>query len=159
MAEQDPGLQVRWSTLGAVFLVVGTISAIALRGWESRGGTLPPISLLLAALLVLVAVVVLVLGLRVRRWVSRGEGLDPLGAARTLVMGQTAALAGAVLAGYLTASLVLAVVRLPAPEPRAVAIGSGVTLLAALAMSAAGMLTQWCCRVPPDDGGDGPATS
>lgn len=159
MTEPDPALQLRWSTLGAVFLVVGTLSAVVLRWWESRGGALPPIPLLLAVLLVLVAVIVLVLGLRVRRWVSRGEAIDALGATRTLVMGQTAALAGAALAGYLAASLVLAVLRLPAPEPREVAIGSGVTLLAALAMAGAGMLTQWCCRVPSDDDGDGPVAS
>lgn len=149
--EPEATLQVRWRTLGAAFLVVATVSAVALRWWQSRGGDLPPLSALLAVLLGLVAVVVAVLGWRVRRWVSRGEPVDALGATRTLVLGQTAALAGAVVAGYLTASLALALMNASAPEPRSVAVVSGVCLVAALAMTAAGMLAQWCCRVPPDD--------
>lgn len=156
MTEPDPGLRVRWATLGAAFLAVGTVSAVALRWWQSRGGDLPVIPLLLAVLLVIVGVTVLLLGLRVRRWVARGEGLDALGAARTLVLGQTAAIAGAVIAGYLTASLGLASTLLEMPEPRQVAVASGVGLLAAAGMAVAGMITQWCCRVPPEDEDDPP---
>lgn len=160
MADPEPTLQVRWTTLGAVFLVVGTVSVVALRWWQSGGGDLPPISPLLAALLLLVGVLVLVLGVRVRRWVVRGEHVDGVGATRTLVLGQTAALAGAVLAGYLTASLALALTQLQAPEPRTVALMSGLSLLAAVAMSVAGMVTQWCCRVPPsDEDPEGPLAS
>lgn len=156
MAEPDPTLRLRWATLGAAFLVVATVSAVALRWWQSRGGDLPVLPLVLAVLLVLVAAVTLVLGLRVRRWVRRGEQVDGVGATRTLVLGQTAALAGAVLAGYLTASLGLALTRLEAPEPRSVALASGLSLLAALAMVAAGMITQWCCQVPPSDDDEEP---
>ena len=150
MSEPDP-LRVRWSTLGAVFLVVGTLSAVVLRWWQSRGGDLPLMPLLLAALLVIVGATTLLLGLRVRRWVTRGELLDGPGATRTLALGQTSALAGAAIGGYLAASLGLAVLRLEAPDPRAVAISSAICLLAAVAMSVAGMITQWCCRVPPED--------
>ncbi|WP_420112718.1 DUF3180 domain-containing protein [Pseudactinotalea sp.] len=156
-SEPDPGLRVRWVTLGAVFLAVGTASAVALRWWQSRGGDLPVIPLLLAALLVIVGATVLVFGLRVRRWVARGEAIDPLGAARTLALGQTAAIAGAVVAGYLAASLGLAATMLELPEPRQVAVASGIGLLAAVAMAVAGMVTQWCCRVPPEDEDEPPA--
>lgn len=152
--EPDPGLRVRWITLGAAFLVVGTLSAVALRWWQSRGGDLPQIPLLLAALLVIVGAVALALGLRVRRWVARGELVDGVGATRTLALGQTAALAGAMIAGYLSASLGLAAIRLEAPEPRSVALSSAVCLLAAIAMAVAGMVAQWCCRVPPEDEDD-----
>lgn len=155
----EPGLQVRWRTLGAVFLVVATISAVALRWWQSRGEDLPTLSMLLAGLLVLVGAVVLVLGLRVRRWVRGGDPIDGVGATRTLVLGQTAAIAGAVLAGYLSASLVLALLQVSAPEPREVAVRSGLSLLAAAAMAVAGMITQWCCQVPPDDDEQGPLPS
>lgn len=150
----DEGLRVRWATLGAVFLAVGTVSAVVLRWWQSRGGDLPLIPLLLAVLLTAVGATVLILGLRVRRWVARGEGLDPLGATRTLVLGQTAAVAGAAVGGYLVASLGLAATMLELPEPRQIAVASGISLLAAVAMSVAGMITQWCCRVPPEDEDD-----
>jgi hypothetical protein len=154
MSEPDPGLRVRWAALGAAFLAVATVSAVLLRWWQSGGGDLPTIPLLLAALLAIVGAVVLVLGLRVRRWVSRGEHVDAIGATRTLVLGQTAALAGAAVSGYLTASLALAATMLDLPEPRQVALGSAVGLLAAVGMAVAGMVTQWCCRVPPDDDND-----
>jgi hypothetical protein len=155
VSEPDPGLRLRWSALGAVFLAVGTLSAVALRWWQSRGGDLPLMPLPLALLLVLVGATALLLGLRVKRWVARGELLDGPGATRTLVLGQTAALAGAAVGGYLTASLALAAMRLEAPDPRAVAISSAICLLAAIAMAVAGMITQWCCKVPPeDDDGD-----
>lgn len=157
MADSEPTLQVRWINLGAVYLIVGTVSAVALRWWQSSGGNLPILSPLLAVLLALVAVTTLVLGLRVRRWVGRGDDIDPLGATRTLVLGQAAAIAGAALAGYLTASLVLALLRLPAPEPRSVAISSAWGLAAAVAMAVAGMTAQWCCRVPPDEDEEPPA--
>lgn len=160
MAEREPSLGIRWSTVGAVFLVVGTLSAVALRWWQSRGSDLPAISPLLAALLAIVAVVVLVLGLRVRRWVRRGEVIDGPGATRTLALAQSAALAGAVLAGYLTASLALALLRIEAPEPRAVAGASALALVAAIATTVSGMVAQWCCQVPPsDDQRDGPTTA
>jgi hypothetical protein len=156
VADDEPTLRVRWVNLGAVFLVVGTVSAVALRWWQSRGGDLPTISPLLAVLLLAVAGLVLVLGLRVRRWVTRAEPIDPLGATRTLVLGQTAALAGAVLAGYLTASLVLALTLAFAPEPRSVATASALGLIAAVVMAVSGMIAQWCCRVPPEDDDDEP---
>jgi len=156
VAKAEPTLQVRWVNLGAVFLVVGTVSAVALRWWQSRGGDLPTLSPLLAVLLLAVAVLVLALGLRVRRWVVRAEPIDPLGATRTLVLGQTAALAGAALAGYLTASLVLSLTRISAPEPRSVASASALGLVAAVVMAVSGMVAQWCCRVPRDDDDDSP---
>lgn len=159
MSEESDSLRVRWATLGAIFLPVATVSAMLLRWWQSRGGDLPTIPLLLAALLVIVGAVVLVLGLRVRRWVARGEAVDALGATRTLVLGQTAATAGAVIAGYLTASLGLAATMLDLPEPRQVALASAISLLAAIGMTVAGMVTQWCCRVPPEgDDSDDDAT-
>lgn len=151
MAADESSLRIRWSTLGLVWLVVAAISAVVLRWWQSTGGSLPLLSPLLAALLLALAILVAVLGWRIRRWVRRGERLDPLGATRTLALGQSAATAGAVLAGYLTASLGLAAMRLSAPEPRALAIASALALGAAIIMSIAGMVTQWCCRVPPDD--------
>lgn len=154
MAEPDPTLKIRWPTLLASFGVVLTISLVALRFWQSRGGDLPPVPPLLAALLGIVAVPVLVLGLRVRRWVRAGTPIDPLGATRTLVLGQTAALAGALVAGYPAAVLALALLRLHGPEPRAVALGAVLAVLAASLTSVAGMVTQWCCLVPPEDEDD-----
>lgn len=154
MSRADPDretLRIRWRLLGAVLLVVGTVSTVALRFVETRGMDVPPLPLLLAALLLLVAVVVAVLGLRMRRWVRRGDRVDPLGATSTLVLGQSAALSGAAVAGYCLAQLVLAVPRIGAPDPDARLLAGLVCLVAAGLTAGAGMLAQWCCLVPDDD--------
>ncbi len=150
-APEQRRLQVPWTAVGATWLVVGTVSAVALRWWQSAGRDLPSPPLMLAVLMLGVAVATAALGLRVRRWVRRGDPVDGLGATRTLVLGQSAAVAGAAVAGYLTALAGLALPRFDAPEPREVALHAAVGLVAALAASAAGMLAQWCCRVPPSD--------
>ncbi|MFV0426336.1 MAG: DUF3180 domain-containing protein [Beutenbergiaceae bacterium] len=152
-------LRIRWRTLALTWLVVGSISVFALRGWQRAGHYLPPLSILLAVLLVGIAAVVAGLGLRLRRWVRRGRPLDPLGATRTLVLGQSAAITGAALAGYLSAVLIVAGMQ-DAPQPRTLALISIPCLAAATVLSLSGMLTQWCCRVPqaPDSDPDQSST-
>ena len=142
--------RLRWSTLGAVTIVAGTISVVALRWWTTLGHLPVHVPLLLAAVLLALAVLVLVFGLRVRAAVRR----HTVGAARVLVLGQAAAITAAIHLGYLFAQLGLALPRWDAPEPRAQAIRVLICLVTAGALGAAGMLTQHFCRVPPEDDDD-----
>ena len=142
--------RLRWRTLGALFLIAGTISLVALRWWSSRGHTPIAVPVSLAVLLAVLAAVVVFLGLRVRRAVRDHLPLDPIGAARTLVLGQAAAIAGTLQLGYFAAQLVLALPRLEAPEPRLQALSAGAAIVAGAALVVAGLITQWCCRVPPE---------
>ena len=146
--------RLRWSTLGAVTIVAGTISVVALRWWTTSGHLPVHVPLLLAAVLLALAVLVLVFGLRVRAAVRRHTLDDPVGAARVLVLGQAAAITAAIHLGYLFAQLGLALPRWDAPEPRAQAIRVLICLVTAGALGAAGMLTQHFCRVPPEDDDD-----
>ncbi len=146
--------RLRWSTLGAVTIVVGTLSAVGLRWWTTRGNVPVTVPLLLAGVLLALAGLVLVFGLRVRRDVREHTLDDPVGASRVLVLGQAAAVTAAIHVGYLLAQLGLALPRWDAPEPRSQALRVIACLAAAVALGAAGMLTQHFCRVPPEDEDD-----
>ena len=146
--------RLRWPTLGAVTIVAGTISVVALRWWTTRGHMPVNVPIVMAGMLLALAILVLIFGLRVRAAVRSHTLDDPVGASRVLVLGQAAAITAAVHVGYLLAQLGLALPRWDAPDPRAQAIRVMVCLIAAAALGAAGMLTQHFCRVPPEDEDD-----
>ncbi|WP_168211645.1 DUF3180 domain-containing protein [Ruania zhangjianzhongii] len=135
-------------------IVAGTISVVALRWWTTRGHLPVNVPIVLAGVLLALAVLVLIFGLRVRAAVRNHTLDDPVGASRVLVLGQSAAVTAAVHVGYLLAQLGLALPRWEAPEPRAQVLRVVVCLVAALGLAAAGMLTQHFCRVPPEDDDD-----
>lgn len=143
--------RLRWQTLVTVFVVSVALSVMVLRWWTSRGNNPVPVVLLQVLLVLVLAGVVLLLGLRIRRHVRAGEPLEPTDAVRTLVLGQAAAITGAAHLGYFAAQLGLALPRLQAPEPRAQAWLAGSAMLASALMIAAGLIAEWCCRVPPSD--------
>ncbi|UFU07173.1 DUF3180 family protein [Ruania halotolerans] len=143
--------RLRWSTLGAIAVVSGTIALVALRWWATQGNVAPTVPFLLAGVLGALAALVLALGLRVRRAVSTGHLDDPVGAARVLALGQAAAITAAIHFGYLGAQAANAIPHLQAPEPREQLVRTIAAMVAAGALLAAGMLTQWWCQVPEDD--------
>ncbi len=101
----------------------------------------------------LIVVVCLILGLKVRRWRdgNRNKHLDPLLAARTVVLAQACAYAGAVLFGW-HAGIMLD--QLPTISMRAdlSVIWQIVALLAGgLVMVVAGIMVERFCKLPPED--------
>ncbi|HLS26870.1 MAG TPA: DUF3180 domain-containing protein [Beutenbergiaceae bacterium] len=148
--------RLRWQTLLAVFLVAGAVSTIGLRAWVSRGNNPVPIPWIQIALILVLSVGVALLGWRIRRFVGKGELLNPVDAVRTLVLGQATAVTGAIHLGYFTAQLVLALPRLEAPDPRTQAWSAGGAIFASVLMIAAGLFAEWCCRVPPDEDSEDP---
>lgn len=143
--------RLRWQTLVTVFVVAGAVSTMGLWAWTSRGNNPIPIPWLQILLLVVLSGGVLAMGLRIRRYVRKAEPVNPVDAVRTLVLGQAAAITGAVHLGYFSAQLVLALPRLQAPDPRAQAWAAGAAIVASSVMIAAGWVAEWCCRVPPSD--------
>lgn len=88
---------------------------------------------------------------------ARKAMLNPLLAARTVVLAQACAYAGTVLLGWHTG------IFLDQLRVWTMGAGGGVMWLAlamvggGLAMMAVGLLVEWFCRIPPDDAeGDGP---
>ena len=138
--------------------VIAVIAAAA--GWSATVLTnrfsLPTPALPYSALVTLglVIVIVLVLGLRVRRWRDGkwDRELNPIVAARTLVLAQASAYAGALLLGWHAGVAVDAMV--------AIAYGAGAGVLTlplvliggSAAMVVVGLVVERFCRIPPDDG-------
>jgi|SRR5690625_1291417 len=145
---------LRVRTLAAVAIVAGTFSAVGLRWWTSRGHLPITVPLMLALVLLALAALVLVLGLRVRRALRAQDVDDPIGASRILVLAQAGALTAAIHLGYFLAQIGLTLPYLSAPAPREQLLRALAGVLGALALAAAGLLTQHWCRVPPDDDED-----
>ncbi len=141
-----------------VFLAVTGVAWSALRLLDARGALALPLPWPAVPGLLLLAGVVLAAGWPVRRWVrgERDRQLDPLVAARTVVLAKAACYAGAALAGwYLAQGLIL----LPAlvGDRRSRFVVALLCVLASVALAGAGLLVQRWCRVPPDDQDPGAA--
>jgi hypothetical protein len=150
----NDGRGLRWSQLAGIVLVVGLLSWLGWRLYLDRGHLLGQVSWVSSVLLLAMAALVIAAGLPVRRFL-RGEArktLNPVRAARTLVLAQAAALTGAGLVGWYAAQAALALADLTLPGYRSV-LGQLVAVgLSALVLMVAGMLTQRMCRVdPPSD--------
>lgn len=135
-------------------IVVTALGWAGLRLWTRSGGTYVPLPWTAVAGTAALALVVLALGTPVRRWVSgrRDRALDPLVAARTVVLAKAAAYGGAVLVGWYAAQ---ALVILPdvVGARRTRLVLATLAAVASLGVSVAGFVVQRWCRVPPDDEG------
>jgi hypothetical protein len=152
----NEGRGLRWSQLAAIALLVGLLSWVGWRLYLNGGHLLGPVSWVSAVLLVVMAALVVGAGLPVRRFL-RGEvrkPLNPIRAARTLVLAQAAALTGAGVLGWYAAQLAHAVADLDLSGYRELSWRLLTLCVAALVLTTAGMLTQRMCRVdpPPDEG-------
>lgn len=139
-----------------VAVVVGFVGVAAnsFAGRTSAPTPVLPISAL--GSMAVIAVVTLVLGIRVLRWRTghRTRMLDPIFAARTLVLSHACAYAGAVLLGWhggvIADQIPLLATRITAPlvETALLMIAGGVVMVAI------GFVVERFCRIPPEDMGD-----
>ncbi|WP_247647372.1 DUF3180 domain-containing protein [Arthrobacter sp. E3] len=144
---------VRPAWLAAV--VIGTAAI----GWvatelTSRGRlALPVLPFSSLITMGLIAVVCLVLGLKVRRWRDgkRDKILDPLLAARTVVLAQACAYAGAVLFGWHVGILLDQIPTIALRTDLGV-IWQMVALMAGgVVMVVVGVVVERFCKLPPED--------
>ncbi|MFN0283456.1 MAG: DUF3180 family protein [Kineosporiaceae bacterium] len=149
----------RVSTAAVLAVAVAALVWAGLGLWTRSGGTYLPLPWTAVAGTAALAVAVVAAGLPVRRWVGgrRDRPLDPLVAARTVVLAKAAAYAGALLAGWYAAQGLVILPDLVGVRRTRFALAVAATL-AAVAVSLAGFVVQRWCRVPPDDderpGGD-----
>ena len=152
----NEGRGLRWSHLVGVAVVIGLLAWLGWRIYLNRGHLLMQVSWISTVLLVAMAVLVVAAGLPVRRFL-RGEArkpLNPVRAARTLVLAQAAALTGAGVFGWYAAQAAHAVGEVDLPGYRNLLWRLLALCAGAVVLAGAGMLTQRMCRIDPPDNQD-----
>lgn len=141
-----------WTRLVLVALVATAASYAVLLFVESRGLALVGPPWLSGALLLVIAAVVGVLGWNVRQY-TRGErpDVDPILAARTVVLATASAHTGAVLVGWYTAHVLVVLPDLDVESRRGVALAALVVLGCAVVLAVVGLVVERWCEVRRDD--------
>lgn len=142
---------VRLLLIGLVLTVAGWSATVVTTRYSMATPVLPATAL--ATMGVIVAIT-LVLGIRVLRWrnsTKRKKALDPILAARTLVLAQACAYAGTVLLGWHAGIFLdqLRIWNLRSDQGItwvAIAIAAG-----GLVMIVVGLLVERFCKIPPED--------
>jgi hypothetical protein len=142
---------VRLLLIGLVLTVAGWSATVVTTRYSLATPVLPATAL--ATMGVIVAIT-LILGIRVLRWrnsTKRKKALDPILAARTLVLAQACAYAGTVLLGWHAGIFLdqLRIWNLRSDQGItwvAVAIAGG-----GLVMIVVGLLVERFCKIPPED--------
>lgn len=144
---------IRPAWLVTVALVLAAAGWLVTELTSRASKPLPVLPLSSLITMAMIVIVCLILGLKVRRWRdgNREKALDPLMAARTVVLAQACAYAGAVLFGW-HAGIMLD--QLPTISLR-VDLGIIWAILALLAgglvMVAVGVIVERFCKLPPED--------
>ncbi|GAY08756.1 DUF3180 domain-containing protein [Pseudonocardia sp. N23] len=123
-------------------------------------GSLPTFPLLAGATLAVLGVAEVIAGTMLRARIERRPGtrpVQPLVAARAVVVAQASAMGGAVVAGLWLGLLVYVLpnvgeVDAAGSDARAAAVGA----VSALVLLGGGLWLERCCRTPDDPGADGP---
>ncbi len=144
---------IRPAWLVAVSVVTAVIGWVATELTSRASLALPVLPLSSLITMALIVIVCLVLGFKVRRWRDgkRDKVLDPLLAARTVVLAQACAYAGAVLFGW-HAGILLDQLPTIVLRTYLAVIWQMVALMAgAMIMVAVGVVVERFCKLPPED--------
>jgi hypothetical protein len=145
----------RWTVLLAIGLLVGIISWLVVSREYDSWPALPIAGPLTLAIL---AIAELLFALSVRNRLRNAHlparrRLDPMFVARLAVLAKASSHAAAVVGGLYGGFLVYTLRHLGKPRINADSRASGISLAAAVALIAAALFLEHCCRVPkpPDD--------
>jgi Protein of unknown function (DUF3180) len=146
--------EIRVHTLALVAAVTGVIGFAVFALLTRDGSLVPRPSLLAGVLLVVMGGLVLWMARPVRRYLAgRATGtLDPLRAARVVVLAQAAALTGAAAAGWYAGQLAVVATDLSLVANQGRLLPLAALVVAAVALSAAGVVAQRWCRIDPPEG-------
>lgn len=148
---------LRWRTLVVWVALSGGITTVVVWSWLRGGAT--PIEVPWTSLPVAVAAsaIVLYLGWSVRQYKKGKRGpIPPQRAVRTVLLAQASAYSGALLAGVY-GGYALSLIPDWAHEPRReIAIAAGLCAIGGLVMLVSGAVSEWWCRIGPDDEDGGP---
>ena len=136
--------EIRVQTLALVAAVTGIIGFGVFSMLTRNGSLVPRPSLLAGVLLVAMGGLVLWMARPVRRYLTgQAKGsLDPLRAARVVVLAQAAALTGAAAAGWYLSQIAVVATDLSLVANQGRLLPRGALVVAALALTAAGVVAQ-----------------
>jgi len=145
----------RIRVLAGLAVAAGAVSWVLLDAWLRAGHASLPLPWTAPVGVLMLTVVVLVAAWEVRRSVlgRRSRRLDPLVAARTVVLAKAAGYVGAVLAGWYAAQAVVILPELVG-ERRGRFVLAALTSVTCLVLAGAAVLAQRWCRRPPDPDDD-----
>lgn len=148
--------EIRVQALFLVWAGVGLVSFGLFAVVVRTGELVPRPPLLAAVLLTVMAGLVLRLARPVRQYL-RGKAtgsLDPLRAARTVVLAQAAALTGAAAAGWYAGQLAVVLTELSLVANRSRILPLALLVLAGVLLGGAGIVAQRWCRIGPREDRD-----
>lgn len=136
-----------------ISLAVAVVSWLALRAWSAQGHELPTLPWTAPGVMGLMAVAVLTAGVPVRRWTRgrRTRPLDPLVAARTVVLAKAAQYAGALMTGWYAGQALTLLSTLDVASRRSMLLRALVSVVTAAGVWVAGWLVERFCRVDRSD--------
>lgn len=137
--------------------LVGFVAALLLLRWAQTRGTLVPAPAVVPVLVGGFALVVLVLGWRVRQYVRGKTSMDAIAAARVAALAVSAAFVGALMVGIGVAQVVAVSGLTDAPAARTDAVVGAITAVLSAGLLVAGLLVQAWCRIREDDDEDRPS--
>ncbi|MER8183163.1 DUF3180 domain-containing protein [Kitasatospora sp. NPDC094015] len=153
---------LRLRLLLGIAAVAALLSWAGAKVWDSRG-SLPGVPVFAPIVLAGIAVVLLATALSLRSRLKAvrerrpdAKGVDPLGAARALVLGQASALVSAVVSGVYAGVGIVLLGQLDIAVRRSQAITAGFAVLAGAAVIAVALWLQHICRLPEDHDGAPP---
>lgn len=139
--------------------VLAILTGVALSAWSAQGHEFPALPWTAPGVMTLMTIAVLVAGIPVRRWTrgTRTTPLDPLVAARTVVLAKAAQYTGSLLSGWYAGQALALVSTMDVQSRRSLLLRAVVSTLTACAVWVAGWVVERFCRVdrrgpkePPD---------
>ena len=145
--------EIRVQTLVLVAAAAGLVSFGVFVLITRSGELVPRPPVLAGVLLVVMAGLVLWLARPVRRYLQgrATTPLDPVQAARTVVLAQAAALTGSAATGWYAGQLVVVLTDLSLVANRSRILPLSLLLVAGVVLATAGLVAQRWCRVDPRD--------
>ncbi|KAM9866250.1 hypothetical protein ACIFOC_01168 [Leucobacter aridicollis] len=135
---------------------VGAALALLIQAWlSSRGRPSILLPYSMAITLVALAVLLVVLGLRLRKHVAKGTGaVNPFQAVRLLATARAGQIVGAGFAGF-GGGLLLSLLGRSVPAPTPTWLPMLVTAAAGVVLLVCALIAERLCRVPPSDDPEG----
>lgn len=147
----------------AIGAALGLLAGMGLASYgEQSGLSLIGTPWVVAGLLAILGLIVLILALQVHKYANTDPKkrphsfINPTIAVNTLVLSKALGLAGATLAGWYAGQILMSVSHFEAPFYHDAIIECAVTAVICIADMIIGIIGEWLCQLPPNEGPENP---